>query len=68
MTEFLPVANPTKSFWIEEANDPLRWHRTTEDLPERVDVAIIGSGYSGATVAHWITKVGFVLGCVQKLT
>lgn len=53
----LPITNPTKSYWIEAAESPLRDLRTTEELPEKVDLAIIGSGYTGATAAYWITKV-----------
>jgi hypothetical protein len=54
----LPITNPTKSFWIEGAESPLRSHRSTEELPAEADVVIIGSGYSGATAAYWLNKVG----------
>lgn len=53
----LPVDNPTKSFWIEETNSPLRDFRSTDDLPKEVDVVIVGSGYAGATAAYWLHKV-----------
>jgi ribulose 1,5-bisphosphate synthetase/thiazole synthase len=53
----LPINNPTKSFWIEEANSALRDFRSTEDLPKETDVIIIGSGYSGAATAYWLNKV-----------
>jgi ribulose 1,5-bisphosphate synthetase/thiazole synthase len=52
----LPINNPTKSFWIEEANSDLRNFRSTEDLPKETDVIIIGSGYSGAATAYWLDK------------
>ncbi|KAK4689640.1 hypothetical protein P7C73_g463, partial [Tremellales sp. Uapishka_1] len=52
----LPRTNPTKSFWIEGAQSPLRDHRTTESLPGSCDVLIIGSGYSGTTIAYWLSK------------
>ncbi|KAH8660301.1 FAD dependent oxidoreductase-domain-containing protein [Xylariales sp. PMI_506] len=52
----VPVSNPTKSFWIEGASSPLRDFRSTSDLPETTDIAIIGSGYSGATAAYWLHK------------
>lgn len=53
----LPVVNPTKSYWIEAAESELRDFRSSDDLPQETDVAIIGSGYSGATAAYWINKV-----------
>lgn len=51
MPSYYPQPNPTKSFWIEEGPDTLKGHRTTEDLPCETDVVIIGSGYSGTSVA-----------------
>lgn len=51
MVSSYPCPNPTKSFWIEEGPDTLKEHRTTEQLPEEADVVIIGSGYSGTSVA-----------------
>jgi glucokinase len=53
----LPVDNPTKSYWIEAAESPLRDHRTTEELPEKTDVLIVGGGYTGMSVAYWLTRV-----------
>lgn len=52
-TEYLPVANPTPSFWHSEADD-FRNTRTTPDLPEEVDVLIVGAGYAGASVTYWL--------------
>ncbi|KAF7557929.1 hypothetical protein G7Z17_g324 [Cylindrodendrum hubeiense] len=52
----LPIENPTKSYWIEGAESPLRDFRSTNDLPSEVDIAIIGSGYAGATTAYWLQK------------
>ncbi|WVQ86208.1 hypothetical protein IAT38_008376 [Cryptococcus sp. DSM 104549] len=52
----LPITNPTKSFWIEGAESPLRNVRTTTDLPDEVDVVIVGSGYTGASAAYWLQK------------
>ncbi|KAJ6034081.1 FAD dependent oxidoreductase [Penicillium canescens] len=52
----LPISNPTKSFWIEEASSALRDFRSTKDLPKETDVIIIGSGYAGATTAYWLNK------------
>lgn len=53
----LPVSEPTKSYWIEEANSPLRDFRSSDELPEKTDIVIIGSGYAGASAAYWISKV-----------
>lgn len=53
----LPVDNPTKSYWIEAAESPLRDFRSTVDLPHETDVVIVGSGYTGATTAYWLQKV-----------
>jgi ribulose 1,5-bisphosphate synthetase/thiazole synthase len=54
----LPVPNPTKCFWIEAAESPLRDFRSTPDLPAETDIVIVGSGYAGATAAYWVDKVG----------
>jgi hypothetical protein len=53
----LPTVNPTKSYWIEAAESPLRNFRSSDKLPEETDVAIIGCGYGGSTTAYWIDKV-----------
>ncbi|KAJ5298108.1 hypothetical protein N7508_008357 [Penicillium antarcticum] len=37
----LPINNPTKSFWIEEAGSALQDFRSTKDLPNETDVIII---------------------------
>ncbi|TYJ54196.1 hypothetical protein B9479_005122 [Cryptococcus floricola] len=52
----LPITNPTSSFWIEGADSALRNHRSTPELPEKADIVIIGSGYSGISTAYWIQK------------
>lgn len=53
----LPGANPTKSYWIEAAESPLRDFRSTQVLPTEADIVIIGSGYAGASTAYWLSKV-----------
>ncbi|CAG8251884.1 unnamed protein product [Penicillium salamii] len=63
----LPVSNPTKSFWIEEASSELRNFRSTEELPNETDVIIVGSGYSGATTAYWLNKVKMPIGLVKYI-
>ncbi|GME74855.1 unnamed protein product [Ambrosiozyma monospora] len=48
---FLPSPGSTTPYWLAETEQPLAKHRTTSDLPKEVDVLIIGSGYSGTSVA-----------------
>ncbi|KAK8055048.1 FAD dependent oxidoreductase [Apiospora rasikravindrae] len=47
----LPIANPTQSYWRSEPHR-LDSHRSTEQPPETCDVAIIGAGFSGVSVAY----------------
>ncbi|KAK8088435.1 hypothetical protein PG997_003396 [Apiospora hydei] len=47
----MPVQNPTESFW-QSAPDPLISNYQSADLPARADVVIIGSGLTGAFIAH----------------
>lgn len=54
-SKFLPVDNPTKSFWHSRA-DQFAKHRTTPTLPAHADVVIIGSGYAGTTTAYYLMK------------
>ena len=51
--EGLPVPNPTTSYW-QLPPHPLAHHRTTPTLPDSTtfDYIIIGSGISGAAIAH----------------
>lgn len=48
------------SYWLSSHSYPsetdLSTHRTTPELPAQVDVAIIGSGFSGAATAYYILK------------
>ncbi|KAE8446105.1 hypothetical protein EG329_012476 [Mollisiaceae sp. DMI_Dod_QoI] len=46
-----PVPNSTTSFWRTELH-PLDSHRSTPDLPQSCDIAIIGAGYTGAAMVH----------------
>ena len=47
----LPLANPTISSW-QIPPDPLQNYRSSETLPKGLlDVVIIGSGFSGTSVA-----------------
>lgn len=49
----IPVPNPTLPYWRTELHE-LDGHRSTPDLPTECDVLIIGAGYSGASVAHFL--------------
>lgn len=51
----LPVPNSIQSFWRTELH-PLDSHRSTPTLPEKVDVAVVGAGYAGASVVYHILK------------
>jgi ribulose 1,5-bisphosphate synthetase/thiazole synthase len=62
-----PIPNPTKSYWIEAAESPLREFRSTPELPQETDVVIVGSGYTGASTAYWIHKVGDMNQRFQKI-
>ncbi|KAI9052251.1 hypothetical protein LZ554_003608 [Drepanopeziza brunnea f. sp. 'monogermtubi'] len=46
-----PVANPSVPFWRTELH-PLDSHRSTPELPQHCEIAIIGAGYTGASLAH----------------
>ncbi|KAI9763595.1 MAG: hypothetical protein M1840_000389 [Geoglossum simile] len=52
----LPVPNPTASFWQEEPLCPGLVNTESDGLPEAVDIVIIGSGITGASIAHSILK------------
>jgi lysine/ornithine N-monooxygenase len=48
----LPSKTSSSSFWHTEPK--LLGYRTTESLPRKVDIVVIGSGISGASVVHHI--------------
>ncbi|KAH8820804.1 FAD dependent oxidoreductase-like protein [Xylogone sp. PMI_703] len=50
----LPTPNSTKSFWHSQPAEKLLGHRTTESVPQRADVVIVGSGISGAFAARFL--------------
>src|ERR1700733_8683006 len=47
----LPRPQPTISYW-QDPPDALAGLRTTDHLPEHVDVVIIGRGVTGASIAY----------------
>jgi ribulose 1,5-bisphosphate synthetase/thiazole synthase len=51
----LPTPKSTSSFWHREPSKVLLGHRTTDHLPKKADVLIIGSGIAGAFAAHYLT-------------
>ncbi|KAG4441750.1 hypothetical protein IFR05_002741 [Cadophora sp. M221] len=53
--DYLPVENPTSSFWHENLHE-LHDARTTPDLPPSSDVVIIGAGYAGIATAYHLKK------------
>ncbi|KAH8883767.1 FAD dependent oxidoreductase [Thozetella sp. PMI_491] len=50
-----PVPNPTIPFWRTELHE-IDNRRSTAELPEQCDIVIIGSGFSGASIAHHILE------------
>ncbi|KIK54850.1 hypothetical protein GYMLUDRAFT_231584 [Collybiopsis luxurians FD-317 M1] len=60
-TPGFPTENPCLSFWLQNTrSSPLLSHRTTDLPPETatIDVAIIGSGLSGAATAYYLFSRG----------
>lgn len=47
----LPRDNPTVSYW-QDPPDEIADLRSTSQLPQTADVVVIGSGISGAAIAH----------------
>ncbi|KAJ4245538.1 hypothetical protein NW762_014047 [Fusarium torreyae] len=52
-TSFLPPPNGMKSFWRTKCGD-LDDARSSPNLPDNVDIVIIGAGYSGAAIVTHI--------------
>ncbi len=53
----LPIANPTKSFWINSPGaNPLAKEGSTGPLTTAADVCIIGSGMSGVSAAYKLSE------------
>lgn len=66
----LPLPDPTTSYWQSEfAHSTLHDHGHDDALPEdTLDVAIIGSGISGAVAAYMLQHDGEVRGGVQRFS
>jgi len=47
----LPRSNPTISYW-QDPPEAIADFRSTEELPSTADYIIVGSGISGACIAH----------------
>lgn len=52
----LPTPESTRSFWHSEPSPLLLGHRSTRNLPETADVVVIGSGITGASIAHHLLE------------
>ncbi|KAK4961884.1 hypothetical protein LTR10_002377 [Elasticomyces elasticus] len=48
----LPTETSSTSFWHSQPSPLLKAHRSTRNLPATASVVIIGSGITGASVAH----------------
>lgn len=53
----LPHENPTRSYW-QDPPDDIADLKTTQHVPERADIVIIGSGITGAAVAWNLLQDG----------
>jgi NADPH-dependent 2,4-dienoyl-CoA reductase/sulfur reductase-like enzyme len=49
----VPVPNSTTPFWRTEPHE-LDVYRSTPELPTECDVLIIGAGFAGAALAHYL--------------
>ncbi|KAH6957812.1 FAD dependent oxidoreductase [Ilyonectria sp. MPI-CAGE-AT-0026] len=48
----LPVSNPTSSYWLSQPHPVLENFCSGGELPSHADTVIIGSGITGALIAH----------------
>ncbi|ODV88115.1 hypothetical protein CANARDRAFT_26271 [[Candida] arabinofermentans NRRL YB-2248] len=56
MSQYLPVQNPTKPFWLSEEDQEVATLRSTPELPKEVDVVVVGSGYAGTTTSYYLLE------------
>jgi hypothetical protein len=50
-----PVEDSTTPYWRSQLHS-IDQHRSTEELPAECDVAIVGSGMAGVSIAYHLTK------------
>ena len=50
-----PVESSTTPYWRSQLHS-IDQHRSTDELPAECDVAIVGSGMAGVSVAYHLTK------------
>ncbi|KAI2629070.1 FAD dependent oxidoreductase [Hypomontagnella submonticulosa] len=50
-----PVPNATVPYWRTELHE-LDSHRSTPELPKKQDIVIVGAGFAGAALAHYLLK------------
>ncbi|KAK5170169.1 uncharacterized protein LTR77_004754 [Saxophila tyrrhenica] len=55
-SQIKPVYDATVPYWRTELH-PIDDHRSTEELPEECDIAIIGAGFSGVATAYHLDKL-----------
>ncbi|KAF6843724.1 FAD dependent oxidoreductase superfamily protein [Colletotrichum musicola] len=48
-----PVPNSTVPFWRTKPHE-LDSHQSSETLPSEQDIVIVGAGYTGAALTHWL--------------
>ena len=63
----LPVENSTKSFWQQRPPFPKLVDIKSDKLPASADIVIIGSGMSGASIAHTILQECRFLGITKRV-
>lgn len=54
----LPTPDSSKSFWHSEPDEFLLGYRSTPELPDYVDVVVVGSGITGANAARYLVESG----------
>jgi FAD dependent oxidoreductase len=52
----LPKTNPTISYWQDPPDADIAGYLSAENAPEMADTVIIGSGITGASIAHGLLR------------
>lgn len=63
----IPVSNPTKPFWLENPPFPALVNAQSKTLPKTVDIVIIGSGITGASIARTILSECALMNIKQRV-